>query len=230
MRLVPVGEFSMGNEHGDQYEAPVHSVYLDAFYIDKYEVTNSLYKACVDAGACALPKEQDFYNRPAYAEHPVVNVDWYMASAYCEWRSAYLPTEAQWEKAARGTDGRIYPWGNEITSSDANYFDNAVPKYCVGSGGTVKVGSVPSNVSPYGVYDMTGNIWEWVADWSDDGRHYANSPSSNPSGPSSGDHKIVRGGSWLNIPVDLRTTTRNWDDPSIYHFTIGFRCARNVNP
>jgi formylglycine-generating enzyme required for sulfatase activity len=227
MRLVPAGEFNMGSEHGEQQEAPLHTVYLAAYYIDKYEVTNSLYKACVDAEACDLPKQLDLYNSPSYAEHPVVNVDWFMASAYCEWRAEDLPTEAQWEKAARGTDERTYPWGNELTCADVIFLDNRVPQQCNNGGGTIPVGTNPNNVSPYGAYDMAGNVWEWVADWWDT-QYYAVSPHANPIGPTAGEHKVVRGGSWNNLPIDLRTTTRNWDDQFFYHFLLGFRCTVDV--
>lgn len=231
MHLVPAGEFKMGVVDGQQEAGPVHTVKLDDFYIDKYEVTNSLYKACVDAGGCIPPQSSEFYDNPNYAEFPVVNVDWYMAAAYCAWRGTALPTEAQWEKAARGTDERIYPWGNDISCKEANYFDNSIPQNC--GDGLVKVGTYSAGVSPYGVYEMAGNAIEWVADWyegdvSINDRYYANSPSSNPQGPATGDRKVIRGGSWRNIPFDLRTTTRNWDYPSVFHFTIGFRCAKST--
>lgn len=231
MRLVPAGEFRMGVEPGQQEAGPVHTVYLDNFYIDKYEVTNTLYKACVDTGSCRPPKSVEFFNNPSYADFPVVNVDWYMANDYCTWRGGHLPTEAQWEKAARGTDERMYPWGNEISCKNANYFDNTIPQTCGGE--MVKVGSYPDGMSPYGVYEMAGNAIEWVADWFDGDalvadRYYAISPPSNPQGPATGDRKVVRGGSWRNIPVDLRTTTRNWGYPIDFHFTIGFRCAKSA--
>jgi formylglycine-generating enzyme required for sulfatase activity len=229
MRLVPAGEFKMGVADAQQEARPVHTVYLDGFYIDKYEVTNTLYKACVDAGSCTSPKSVEYYQSPSYADFPVVNVDWNMANDYCTWRGGHLPTEAQWEKAARGTDERIYPWGNEISCKNANYFDNSIPQDC--GGGLVKVGTYTDGVSPYGVYEMAGNVLEWVADWYDgdvpiDDQYYTNSPASNPQGPATGDRKMVRGGSWRNIPFDLRTTTRNWTPPTDFHFTIGFRCAK----
>ena len=233
MRLVPAGEFKMGTEQGQQQEGPVHSVYLDGYYIDKYEVTNVFYQACVDTGVCDLPKSLEYYDDLSYRDHPVGNVDWFMASTYCEWRGGHLPTEAQWEKAARGTDERLYPWGNEISCQEANYLDNSIPRSCVGR--LVKVGSYPNGVSPYGVYEMAGNALEWVADWFEgnipyEDRYYANSPASNPHGPETGDLKVLRGGSWWNIPFDLRTTTRNWDAPSVFGPIIGFRCAKDAEP
>jgi len=233
MRLVPAGEFKMGTNEGQQEAGPVHTVYLDAFYIDKYEVTHAFYKACVDAGECKLPKSLERYADPYYQDFPVVNVDWYLSSAYCAWRGGRLPTEAQWEKAARGTDERIYPWGNEITCDQANYFDNGIRKFC-GQGVMAKVGSYPKGVSPYGVYDMAGNVLEWVADWFDgDGNtgynYYANSPYLNPVGPPDGDRKVFRGGSWMNLPFDLRTTTRNSSYPTVHYVSIGFRCAMDAS-
>src|SRR5512147_102854 len=129
MVLVPEGEFVMGSDQGEKQEQPVHQVYLNAYYIDKYEVTNALYTLCVDAGTCRGPYGRSKYNDPQYAQHPVVYVNWTMAKAFCEWRGARLPTEAEWEKAARGTDGRIYPWGNEFNGSVVNFCDKNCPGY-----------------------------------------------------------------------------------------------------
>ena len=221
MRLVSTGEFSMGSESGDSDEAPVHTVSLEAYYIDKYEVTNALYKACVIAGACYEPNNISNYVSSQYADHPVVFVDWGMAKSYCEWRSAKLPTEAQWEKAARGTDGRTYPWGEGIDCSKANYLG------C--SGSTSSVMTYQSGISPYGVYDMAGNVWEWVADWYSE-TYYETSATENPTGPDSGTLRVLRSGAWNLGALVVRTSLRNAQPPSVSDNDIGFRCARDVIP
>jgi formylglycine-generating enzyme required for sulfatase activity len=237
MRLVPAGEFTMGSENGDDTERPVHTVYLDAYYIDKYEVTNALYQACVSAGVCDPPHYTGsktrssyyghYYGNSQYADYPVINVDWNQANTYCEWRGARLPTEAEWEKAARGADGRTYPWGNNApTCSLANFAPNlASRKPCVGD--TRAVGSYPAGASPYGIYDLAGNVWEWVADWYDE-NYYAVSPSRNPLGPSSGLYRVFRGGSWDNVENLLRASTRLMAVPNFWYLDIGFRCARSL--
>jgi formylglycine-generating enzyme required for sulfatase activity len=240
MRLVPAGDFTMGSNEDDDHAKPVHVVYLDAFYIDKYEVTNALYKACADADACSPllnapykacadpgacdPAEQaepTYYGNPEFDNYPVIFVSWDKAQAFCAWRGTRLPTEAEWEKAARGTDGRIYPWGDALSCIFANY------GHCVGD--TTPIGSYEDGRSPYGVYDMTGNVWEWVADWYSES-YYESSPTENPLGPESGQNRVLRGGAWDN-DYGLRTTTRN-SSPSESGFldVIGFRCARDANP
>jgi formylglycine-generating enzyme required for sulfatase activity len=219
MVLVPAGKFTMGSDRVDD-ERPIHDVYLDAFYIDRYEVTNSYYKTCVTEGVCEVPQDRNHYDNLGYANHPVVNVDWSMAKTFCEWRGARLPTEAEWEKAARGTDNRIYPWGNSISSEEANY-DNYVKD-------TKDVGSYRQSVSPYGAYDMAGNVWEWVADWySKDYYLYFGSNNSNPQGPPSGEDRVVRGGSWSD-PGGTRSAARGVDPPSRAFNDIGFRCVSKV--
>ena len=221
MRLVSTGEFSMGSGSGDSDEVPVHVVSLDAYYIDKYEVTNALYKVCEIAGACYEPHDISNYASSQYADHPVLYVDWNMAKTYCEWRSAQLPTEAQWEKAARGTDGRTYPWGEGIDCSKANYLS------C--SGSTSSVLTHQSGISPYGVYDMAGNVWEWVADWYSE-NYYGTSATENPTGPDSGTQRVLRSGAWNVGPDVVRTSLRNAKSPSAFDNDIGFRCAKDANP
>ena len=218
MRLVPAGEFEMGSERYDD-EKPIHQVYLDAFYMDKYEVTNALYKACVDAGGCTPPQNTSRYNDPKYENHPVVYVDWYQSQACCEWRGASLPAEAQWEKAARGTDGRTYPWGEGIDCGKANY------STCKGD--TTPVGSYESGQSPYGIYDLAGNVWEWTADWYSE-TYYQISPAKNPLGPESGTYRVLRGGSWSNFEYNLRVSNRGRSDPDVANVNIGFRCLRSL--
>lgn len=236
MMLVPAGEFIMGtNDHRYWESGPQHQVYLDAFYMDKYEVTNGFYKICVDAGKCAEPKEISSRTRPSYYgdsafdNYPVIYVDWYQAKAYCEWRDARLPTEAEWEKAARGTDGRTYPWGEEIDCTKANYWGKAGG--CVGD--TTLVGIYEDGKSSYGIHDLGGNVWEWVADWF--GSDYQNSPSSNPRGPDSGSIRVLRGSSWggstdVFIGNQVNSALRLAYDPTHVSDLVGIRCAKNANP
>lgn len=218
MALVPAGNFIMGSKNGDVDEVSVHEVYLNDFYIDIFEVTNALYNVCISDGVCGVPNS-GYYQYSDYSDHPVVNVTWAQADQYCKWRGGYLPTEAQWEKTARGGDERTYPWGEEVDCSKANY------RTCVGN--TAKIGSYESGKSPYGVYDLAGNVWEWVADWYDD-NYYQYSPSSNPLGPTSGKYRVIRGGSWSFRIDDLPAYNRRESDPDSDRNTIGFRCAKDV--
>jgi formylglycine-generating enzyme required for sulfatase activity len=228
MALVPKGEFTMGSDTGVTDEQPSHNVYLDAFYIDKYEVTNADYKSCVESNECGIPVAEgtDYYADQTYADFPVIWVDWYMANTYCEWRGARLPTEAEWEKAARGTDERTYPWGEQLNPSLANYCDNDNAGCEI-----VVVGRYERGKSQYGVYDMAGNVWEWVADWYWDG-YYASlgADVENPQGPSSGTFRVIRGGSWLNGQQDVRSIRRYIHNPDDGTNLIGFRCAKSVTP
>lgn len=227
MVYVPAGEFIMGAEDdtGNANEHPQHTVYLDAYWIDMTEVTNAQYEKCVVAGACTDPKNETsntlkkYYGNDNHSQNPVIYVTWDQAKAYCEWAGRVLPTEAQWEKAARGTDGLFYPWGDEDPEySFVNY--NGKP------GDTVPVGSYPDGASPYGALDMAGNVWEWVADYYGD-QYYDISPLENPTGPESGKYHILRGGSWYNLKADIRTTIRSAVSADKAYYDTGFRCVLN---
>lgn len=228
MRLVPAGTFSMGSETYDD-EKPIHEVDLDAYYIDAYEVTNALYKACVMAGVCDPPKDTKSYTRSSYYgnsefdDYPVIYVDWNMAKTYCDWRDAYLPTEAQWEKAARGTDERTYPWGEGLDCNKANYYDSTKSQYCVGD--TTKVGSYESGKSPYGLYDMAGNVWEWVSSLY---QPYPYSPTDGREDLSASGSRVLRGGSWGFSDGGVRSANRDYVDPSGTYYGVGFRCSRSL--
>lgn len=235
MVLVPEGEFIMGQDDTNLEVGPSHIVYLDAYYIDKYEVTNSQYRACVDAGVCeAQEKGSNTFENPEFDSHPVVNINWDMAKAFCEWRGGHLPTEAQWEKAARGTDGRTYPWGEEEPMDETQTFGNfKYEGYKMDSqgfdGNTVPVGSYEKGVSPFGAYDMIGNVYEWVADWFSP-TYYQTSPASNPLGPENGECtyqsgacKVMRGGAWL---FPYASWARIEGHPSFASGDVGFRCTR----
>ena len=225
MVYVPAGSFTMGSNssEADTDEIPEHEVYLDAFWIDKYEVTNSQYAQCMAAGACAAPiitksyTRTSYYGNSEYDKYPVIYVSWYEAQAYCQWAGRQLPTEAQWEKAARGTDGRIYPWGNEDPTSNLLNFNGFV-------GDTTAVGSYPNGMSPYGAMDMAGNVYEWVNDWGSRS-YYSVSPANNPTGPTSGTSKVTRGGCWYNLGSSLRTSSRYGNGPGFRLDHFGFRCA-----
>jgi formylglycine-generating enzyme required for sulfatase activity len=244
MVLIPAGEFQMGDpfNEGDSDERPVHTVYLDAFYIDKYPVTNELYARFlndigrnedeeghelldIDSSGCLIEYVDGRYRpKEGYERHPVVMVSWYGAVAYARWAGKRLPTEAEWEKAARGgLVGKRYPWGDEISHDMANY---------KGVGGrdrwerTSPVGSFPPN--GYGLYDMAGNVWEWCADPYDKS-YYSRSPQRNPKG-GSGEYCVVRGGSWYSNPNGLRAAYRVYYDPRSTKGNLGFRCAQDVTP
>lgn len=221
MVLVPAGEFTMGSNLGDD-EKPARRVYLNAFYMDKYEVTVGQYARYLEVTEMESPPDWSIMNQPQHQNRPVVNVNWEDAVNYCKWAGKRLPTEAEWEKAARGTDGRIYPWGNEApTRLHANYGRNDWNDHLA----LAPVGSFEAGKSPYGIYDMAGNAWEWVFDWYGHD-FYKKSPKKNPIGPAKGDTKVVRGGSWLYVPDFLRTSFRFNADPSGRQFGYGFRCAK----
>ncbi|MEP7133839.1 MAG: SUMF1/EgtB/PvdO family nonheme iron enzyme [Chloroflexota bacterium] len=225
---VPAGEFIMGDDNGALDERPAHQVYLDAFWIDETEVTNKMYAQCVSANACVDPQTKNsatvflYYGNIPFNNFPVIYVDWNMAQTYCSWAGRRLPTEAEWEKAARGTDGRIYPWGNEAPNGTLlNYKGNAQD--------TTSVKSYEDGKSPYGAYDMLGNVWEWVNDWYS-ASYYQNSPGSDPPGPESGEAHVDRGGSWLKEDNSFTVSKRDNGGPTFTSLNLGFRCAMSVIP
>ena len=222
MAHVPAGEFTMGGEDGDDDERPVHTVHLDAFYIDKTEVTNAAYRQCVEATVCEAPSNTEYYGDADYDQHPVVYVRWDDADAYCRWVGKRLPTEAEWEKAARGIGWWPPAAGLNICDVSCPYTwrDIAVDD---GYAGTAPVGTF-ANASPYGALDMAGNVWEWVADWYDPG-YYSQSPPRNPQGPDSGEMRVIRGGSWGGTLWEARHTYRNASAPFNPDVHLGFRCA-----
>ena len=225
MLYVTAGDFLMGSldGEGEKDERPQHSVHLDAFWIDETEVTNRMYRACVDAGACKGPARvnsytrEEYFDNPQFLDYPVIYVDWFQAGRYCQWAGKRLPSEAEWEKAARGVDGWIYPWGNsEPDGEHANFYWLA--------GDTDQAGSYPAGASPYGALDMAGNVSEWVADWYGE---YTTSPykTYNPQGPESGPHRVARGGSYLFSAFLIRSAERYWVSPYYVDDDLGFRCA-----
>lgn len=214
----------MGSNYDGHDERPMHRVYLDGYYIDKYEVTTSRYAAFLKQTKRGEP---DRWNEVGLwdGERPVIGVDWNDASAYCEWAGKRLPTEAEWEKAARGSDGRIYPWGVQIPKPDRAYFDKA--KKWSGYRTLAKVGVSESGGSPYKAQDLVGNVSEWVADWYSE-TYYQVSPIRNPKGPSSGQYKVHRGASWKDGEANLRASIRFANKPTAFGDSIGFRCAMDV--
>jgi eukaryotic-like serine/threonine-protein kinase len=234
MVYVPEGEFTMGSDgffiSGSIYinNIPKHPVYLNAYWIDQTEVTNGMYALCVSDGVCDTPRFVSSYTRDyyfvtivdsGYPNYPVIWVSWNDASDYCQWAGARLPTEAEWEKAARGLDGRYYPWGNTAPACTLlNYWGK--DDGCVGD--TSPVGSYPEGASPYGALDLAGNVWEWVADWFGE---YPDSLVRNPTGPSSGGLRVIRGGSWDNFDDLQHSSYRGTSVPSTREYYIGFRCV-----
>ncbi|HLZ36104.1 MAG TPA: formylglycine-generating enzyme family protein [Nitrospira sp.] len=264
MVVIPAGEFLMGSPAGTDGlpdEQPQRSIYLGSFSIDRYEVTNEAYLAFVSAMKHRIPENNNPTATlwgpqgpmPGIGRHPVVNVSWTDADAYCRWAGKRLPTEAEWEKAARGTDGRRYPWGNDWDLHLANsasywagrtiHFDSgadweafwvkgegaqiAKEKGLNGEVLTMPVGSFATAASPYGLHDMAGNAAEWVEDWYDP-NFYRTAPLTNPQGPSRGAIKAMRGGSWLKPAISLRTSDRDWGTMDSRPSGTGFRCAKDA--
>jgi formylglycine-generating enzyme required for sulfatase activity len=225
MVLIPSGEFVMGSSAASD-ERPAHRVYLDAYYLDAFEVTISRYAKFIESVTTQqAPHQWNTVNLTEDGDRPVIGVNWSDADAYCRWTEKRLPAEAEWEKAARGTDGRKYPWGDEDPGENVANFGR-----CCGWSGfelLAVVGTHPAGKSPYGAFDLTGNVWEWVADWYDP-QYYKTSPDRNPRGPSSGRDKVIRGSSWSNRVSDLRASIRDRVSPTYRNFSIGFRCAASV--
>jgi formylglycine-generating enzyme required for sulfatase activity len=217
---IPEGEFVMGVQK-ENYSAPAHKVYLDAFWIDMTEVSNEMYARCVKAAICKQPAlsylSESHYGDETYGNHPVVYVNWLQASAYCQWVGRRLPTEAEWEKAARGTDDRPYPWGKDHPDARLLNFDNMIAT-------TTPVYWFPFGASPYGALNMAGNVREWVWDWYADD-YYQNSPYQNPLGPEEGEKRSLRGGSFTDISRRVRADNRLSHDPYSPGYNRGFRCA-----
>jgi formylglycine-generating enzyme required for sulfatase activity len=221
MVMVPAGAFLMGRDDGAEDEAPAHRVYLDTFWIDRHEVTNAEFKAFCDSTRRLLPNNPLW--DPNYVldkpDYPVVNLTWRQANAYCHWKGKSLPTEAQWEKAARGTEGFLYPWGNAYAENRANIF--AEDEYQR----TAPVGSFPLGASPYGALDMSGNVWEWCLDWYQE-FVYRDAPDRNPPPPSEESAwRVVRGGGFSSPPDDAVTPNRSKNKPDLPVHHIGCRCA-----
>jgi eukaryotic-like serine/threonine-protein kinase len=220
---VPDGEFLMGSDSGLKEDKPAHTVDLDAFWIDQTEVTNGMYANCVQDGSCTQPSNITHFSDANYANHPVVYVSWNDANQYCTWVGRRLPTEAEWEKAARSTDKRVYPWGDTIDCSLANYWGKE--NGCVGD--TITVGNYPAGVSPSGALDMAGNVLEWTSSLF---KPYPYSATDGREDLSASGTRVLLGGSW-NVTSDLiRLARRHWYLPLIRHNYVGFRCAMSATP
>lgn len=242
---IPAGEFTMGSddteakirlEGGRAYpEIPVHSVYVDSYWIDKFEVSNNQYALCVDADVCETPylnsseTRKEYFRNPEYANYPVIWVSWYMAQTYCEWSGRRLPTEAEWEKAARGSDGRKYPWGNDpLTGERANFCDInctrdiANPIYDDDYADTSPVGNYPAGASPHGVMDMSGNVWEWNSTLI---KPYPYDANDGREDLEVYGERVWRGGPWSNGYWWMRSSVRYRSIPTYWYVNLGFRCA-----
>lgn len=223
--FVPAGSFMMGSESVEPNERPVHEVTLDAFWIDRTEVTNEQFSQCFEEGSCRFPaavssfSRSNYFGDAQYSNFPVVNVAWEDAVDFCEWSSGRLPSEAEWEYAARGPQSLTYPWGNEPSSCGlVNYGTD-----CVGD--TAEVGSYLAGASWVGALDMAGNVWEWVNDWYDSG-YYSRTQDTNPQGPQSGESKVLRGGGWDRVGLTQRSAFRLDYEPDFRYYSVGFRCVQ----
>ncbi len=220
MIYIPEGYFPMGTGSGEEDQKPMHYVFTSPFFIDKYEVTNSKYKQFIESTNHPAPKywEDERFNQP---DQPVVGVSWFDAMAYARWKGRRLPTEAEWEKAARGNDGRLYPWGKKWEKGFNLFFVNIFgmeDRYKF----TAPATYYQSGASPFGVLNMAGNVWEWCLDWYDP-EYYKFSPELDPEGPEPKQMKVLRGGSWINNIDEVKATTRARNLPSVKNDIYGFR-------
>ncbi len=214
---IPAGDFTMG----DGINALSHNVTLDAYWIQRTKVTNRMYEQCVKVGACSAPSQElggPVFSNPQFGNHPVVGVNWEQAQAYCTWTQGSLPTEAQWEKAARGTDGSTYPWGNGEPACNLLNFGN-----CYETTSNVEA-FLSTGTSPYGLLDMAGNAFEWVGDWYAE-NYYGESPLANPIGPESGQYRVVRGSSFETSENQIASAIRRFNEPGDSERDTGFRCV-----
>lgn len=221
---IPEGIFIMGSDDDpNSKEFPAHGVYLDAFWMDKFEVSNALYAKCVDAGVCLPPvlRLNPYYGKWIYRDLPVVYANWYAAETYCAWVGRRLPTEAEWEKAARGTDERLYAWGEDRPNPRLANFDESLMREML------PVFRYPLGASPYGVLNMAGNVREWIADWFDK-TYYQHSPKANPTGPESGFERSLRGGAYDANADSITTINRFRHEPDSAGLSRGFRCAESA--
>jgi len=214
MVVIPAGEFWMGTEDGLQDARPLHRVHLSSYWFDKYEVTNARYQQCVEGGGCTPPKDRLTFEDPQRAQHPVTNITWNQARSFCIWQGKRLPTEAEWEKAARGTDGRRYPWGND-------------GEFLTGLNGVEPVRRQAAMASPYGVFDLIGSVSQWVKDWYAED-FYKTTPARDPQGPLRGSFRVLRGGEWNEKLPNLQASYRGWDEVTYWGPTLGVRCAEDV--
>jgi len=247
MVYVPAGEFLMGSVTADgesvgtriyENEYPQHEIIIDAFWLDRTEITNIQYEHCVQNGPCSAPKDFSsqtrgyYYNEPEFADYPIINVTWYQAVAYCTWVGARLPKEAEWAFAARGPESLYFPWGNEFDGTHLNYCDAKCdmpyfdPSTDDGHPDTSPVDSYPEGASWVGTLDMLGNVWEWVWDWHS---LYEGHPSlEHPNSDAIETYRVMRGGGWDTARGHARNAFRNWYLPDQYSNSIGFRCALDV--
>ena len=256
--LVPAGEFTMGSTQAEvdvavaqceaivgvgncqdinlESEMPQHKVDVAEFWIDETEVTNKMYAQCVAEGGCTPPSDttsythDSYYGNPQFDAYPVIYADWYQATAYCEWAGRRLPTEAEWEKAARGTDGRVYPWGDAFDGTKLNFCDKNCPADWAdktaddGYADVAPVGSYPAGASPYGALDMAGNVWEWTKS------KYVAYPYKDGDGrndENGTDDRVLRGGSWYDDGFLVRAANRSFVNPDVGNGDIGFRCSQD---